>query len=183
MLKKKQIVQFCQHGALFAAFMLGTFTPAQATELSNTAPLTEQSDLRGKLQNFTLRASDLALGAISMLGIRYQMGGTSPEGGLDCSGLVRYVFKQAWGSELPRTSEEISRVGTQIATKDLQPGDLVFFNTVRRGFSHVGIYLGDSNFIHAPARGGEVRIESMNVGYWRQRFNGARRMTEPTSQE
>lgn len=183
MLKRKEIAQFCQHGALLTALLLGALSPAQATEVLTPAPLAEQSELRDKLQNFTLRASDLALAAIGMLGIRYQMGGSTPEGGLDCSGLVRYVFKQAWGAELPRTSEEISRIGKQIAPKDLQPGDLVFYNTVRRGFSHVGIYLGDSNFIHAPARGGEVRIESMNVGYWRQRFNGARRMTEPTTQE
>lgn len=79
-----------------------------------------------------------------MIGIRYKYGGNAPESGLDCSGLVRYVFKQVMGAELPRTSEEISRVGQNVEPNELQPGDLVFYNTLRRGFSHVGIYLGDN---------------------------------------
>ena len=98
---------------------------------------------------------------------------------MDCSGLVRYVFKQVWGKDLPRTSEQISHVGQQVDTNDLRPGDLVFYNTLRRGFSHVGIYLGDNKFIHAPSSGGQVRIESMDLSYWKKRFNGARRINEP----
>lgn len=132
-----------------------------------------------KLQNLTGRASELAMRAMSMIGIRYQYGGTAPETGLDCSGLVRYVFKEVWGANLPRTSEEISQVGQHVDTRDLQPGDLVFYNTLRRSFSHVGIYLGDNKFVHAPSAGGQVRIESMDVGYWKRRFNGARRISEP----
>ncbi len=116
-----------------------------------------------------------------MIGIRYKRGGTDPENGLDCSGLVRYVFKEAWNKDLPRTSQEISQVGKNIEQKDLQPGDLVFYNTVRRGFSHVGIYLGDNRFVHSPAAGGEVRIESMDLSYWKKRFNGARRISDPAS--
>jgi cell wall-associated NlpC family hydrolase len=135
-----------------------------------------------RLQDFTNRASELAIHAMGMIGIRYKLGGNAPESGLDCSGLVRYVFKEAWGKELPRTSEEISKVGQQVDTRDLQPGDLVFYNTLRRSFSHVGIYLGDNKFIHAPSAGGKVRIESMDVGYWRKRFNGARRINEPEQQ-
>jgi cell wall-associated NlpC family hydrolase len=131
-----------------------------------------------KLQEFTARASELALRAVSMIGIRYKYGGSTPESGLDCSGFVRYLFKEVWGSELPRTSEEMSRVGEQVETRNLQPGDLVFYNTVRRAFSHVGIYLGDNKFIHAPSAGGEVRIESMDINYWKSRFNGARRITQ-----
>jgi len=88
------------------------------------------------------------------------------------------VFKDALGAELPRTSAEISRVGEKIEQKDLQPGDLVFYNTLRRGFSHVGIYLGDNKFIHSPSAGGQVRIESMDLAYWKKRFNGARRINE-----
>ena len=116
--------------------------------------------------------------AMSMIGIRYKYGGNAPESGLDCSGLVRYVFRQVSNTELPRTSEEISRVGEKVDTADLQPGDLVFYNTLRRGFSHVGIYLGDNKFIHAPRAGAEVRIESMDISYWKKRFNGARRITQ-----
>lgn len=130
-----------------------------------------------KLQDLKARASELALQAMGMIGIRYKYGGTAPENGLDCSGLVRYVFQQVWGTELPRTSEEISRLGERVDTNELQPGDLVFYNTLRRTFSHVGIYLGDNKFVHAPSVGGEVRIESMDISYWKKRFNGARRIT------
>jgi cell wall-associated NlpC family hydrolase len=135
-----------------------------------------------KLQVLSNRASELALRAIGMLGINYKYGGNTPENGLDCSGLVRYVFKESWGANLPRTAVEISHVGEKIDSKDLQPGDLVFYNTLKRGFSHVGIYLGDNKFIHAPSSGGQVRIESMDLGYWKKRFNGARRVSDPAQQ-
>ena len=138
----------------------------------------EQNPALAKLQGLTARASELALRAMGLIGIRYKYGGTAPENGLDCSGLVRYVFKEVFGKELPRTSEEISRLGEQVAPHELQPGDLVFYNTLRRGFSHVGIYLGDNKFIHAPSGGGQVRIESMDMGYWKNRFNGARRIND-----
>ncbi|MES2830790.1 MAG: C40 family peptidase [Pseudomonadota bacterium] len=131
------------------------------------------------LQNFTNRASELAMHAMGMLGIDYKFGGNTPEQGLDCSGLVRHVFKEVWGTHLPRTSEEISHVGRRIDNHDMQPGDLVFYNTLKRGFSHVGIYLGDNKFIHSPSTGGKVRIESMDIGYWKTRFNGARRIDQP----
>ena len=93
--------------------------------------------------------------------------------------MVRYVFQQAWGATLPRTAEEISRVGAEVDKTDLQPGDLVFYNTLKRGFSHVGIYLGDNRFIHSPSAGGQVRIESMELSYWKNRFSGARRIADP----
>jgi cell wall-associated NlpC family hydrolase len=124
------------------------------------------------------RTSDLTINAMSLLGIKYKRGGDSPENGLDCSGFVRFVFKNANETELPRTAKEISNKGDKIDTKDIKPGDLVFFNTLKKSFSHVGIYLGDSQFIHAPSAGGKVRIESMNVAYWKKRFNGARRINE-----
>jgi len=136
-----------------------------------------------KLADFTNHASQLAVQAVSMLGIHYKYGGTSPENGMDCSGLVRYVFKEAWGTNLPRTSAEISHVGQRVEPNKLQPGDLVFFNTLRRGFSHVGIYLGDNKFIHSPSAGGQVRIESMDLSYWKHRFNGARRIDNPDEQQ
>ena len=121
-------------------------------------------------------AQDLASAALDLIGIRYKWGGNSPETGLDCSGLVRYVFQQVTGVTLPRTAKDMSHVGTQVAASDLQPGDLVFFNTRRFAFSHVGIYLGDNRFIHAPRRGREVEIATFDSGFWQQRFNGARRM-------
>lgn len=150
--------------------------PVHANDLAQPEAPTAKPISR--LQGLTNRASELALQAMTMLGIRYKYGGNAPENGLDCSGLVRYVFKEVLGKELPRTSEEISRVGKQVDRTELQPGDLVFYNTLRRGFSHVGIYLGDNKFIHSPSAGGQVRIESMDIQYWKQRFNGARRITE-----
>jgi cell wall-associated NlpC family hydrolase len=133
---------------------------------------------RGQLQDITNRASDLVMHALGMLGISYKRGGNTPESGLDCSGMVRYVFKQALGHELPRSAAEISQIGIQIKQSELQPGDLVFYNTMKNSFSHVGIYLGDGKFIHSPSAGGQVRIESMALAYWTKRFDGARRMPE-----
>lgn len=143
----------------------------------------ESAPAINKMREFSHRASEVALNAMGLLGIRYKFGGNTPESGLDCSGLVRHVFKQAWGAVLPRTSEEISRVGEHVERHDLQPGDLVFFNTLRRTFSHVGIYLGDNKFIHSPSSGGQVRIESMDVAYWKNRFNGARRINDPQASQ
>lgn len=121
-------------------------------------------------------AQELALRALSFVGVGYRRGGESPETGFDCSGLVRHVFREGLGLMLPRTSRDMSRLGDAIHRDALQPGDLVFFNTLRRGFSHVGIYLGEYRFVHAPATGGEVRIEDMRQNYWTRRFNGARRI-------
>ncbi len=92
--------------------------------------------------------------ALGLLGIQYRFGGTTPASGFDCSGMVRYVFQNAIGLNLPRRAEEISRVGARVGRDDLQPGDLVFYKTLRRAISHVGIYLGDNRFIHAPSAGG-----------------------------
>ena len=167
------------HAVLLGA-MAGVCLPAASVEVAvsgSTSSLMEAPLAR--LHDFTNRASELAMQAIGMLGIRYKMGGSSPENGLDCSGLVRYVFKEAWGTILPRTAEEISQVGKQVEKQELQPGDLVFYNTLKRGFSHVGIYLGDNKFIHSPSAGGQVRIESMDLSYWKSRFNGARRIEQP----
>ena len=119
---------------------------------------------------------ELVVRALSLLGVDYKFGGNTPETGLDCSGLVRYVFHEAAGLILPRRAEEISQAGETIGREQLVPGDLVFFNTLRRSFSHVGIYIGGGRFVHAPSRGGEVRIESLSASYWQRRFNGARRM-------
>lgn len=155
-----------------------------ATESQSIEPTTGNS-VRTKLQNLTQaasgltqRASELAMHAMGMLGINYKRGGNTPETGLDCSGMVRYVYKQALGRDLPRSAAEISQIGQQVKQQDLQPGDLVFYNTMRRGFSHVGIYLGDNKFIHSPSAGGQVRIESMELAYWKKRFNGARHVND-----
>lgn len=115
--------------------------------------------------------------ALDLIGIRYRRGGTSPETGFDCSGFVNHVFREGLGLYLPHNAKQISNEGEVIGKNELQPGDLVFFNTMRRAFSHVGIYLGDNKFVHAPRSGGVVRVEDMNESYWKKRFNGARRIT------
>ena len=121
-------------------------------------------------------AQDVAIYALGLIGVDYRFGGDTPESGVDCSGLVRYVFQQVTGVTLPRTSKELSRLGNKVASADLAPGDLVFFNTRRLPFSHVGIYLGDNRFIHAPSTGSEVEIAQLSENYWQQHFSGARRL-------
>jgi cell wall-associated NlpC family hydrolase len=121
-------------------------------------------------------AQDVALFALGMIGVDYRFGGETPDRGLDCSGLIRYVFQEVTGTTLPRTSREMSRIGAKVALSDLAPGDLVFFNTRRFAFSHVGLYLGDNRFIHAPSTGGEVEVATLSQAYWRRHFDGARRL-------
>jgi len=123
--------------------------------------------------------SDVVVQALSLLGTPYRFGGSSPDVGFDCSGLVRHVFAAVLDRDLPRRAEEISGVGHPVSRADLQPGDLVFFDTLRRAFSHVAIYIGEGRFVHAPARNGRVRIEGLDDRYWATRFNGARRVMEP----
>ena len=123
--------------------------------------------------------NDLAFFALSLSGTPYQYGGDSPDTGFDCSGFVRYVFRRSLDIELPRNTKEINRFGTRVEVSKLRPGDLVFYNTLRSKFSHVGIYLGDNQFVHSPSSGKSVRVEHMQDKYWRRRYNGARRITLP----
>lgn len=123
------------------------------------------------------RLNDLAFFALSLSGTPYQYGGDSPDSGFDCSGFVRYVFRRSLGIELPRSTREINRLGQSVDLAQLRPGDLVFYDTLRSMFSHVGIYLGDDRFVHSPSSGGSVRVEHMQDNYWRRRYNGARRVT------
>ncbi|CAI8948677.1 MULTISPECIES: C40 family peptidase [Burkholderia] len=122
------------------------------------------------------KAGDVVVGALNMIGVRYRWGGNSPDSGLDCSGFVRYVFQDTLGMSLPRRAEEMSRVGEKVSMSNLKPGDLVFFNTMRRTFSHVGIYIGDNKFVHSPSTGSTIRVDDLDNGYWEKRFTGARRL-------
>ncbi|MBP5987978.1 MAG: C40 family peptidase [Azonexus sp.] len=130
------------------------------------------------LERYTNAAQDVILQGLKLVGVRYRWGGNDEDSGLDCSGFVRLVFKDSIGTSLPRTAREMSEVGEKIDSQQLKPGDLVFFNTMRRTFSHVGIYLGDNHFLHAPRAGAEVRVENMDSSYWMSRYNGARRILE-----
>ena len=130
------------------------------------------------------KAADMVATAMNFLGVRYQRGGTDADSGFDCSGFTRQVFETSLGLVLPRRADEQAKATGLVNVKkdELQPGDLVFFNTLRRTFSHVGIYVGEGKFIHAPKPGGEVRVESMNFTYWAKRFTGARR-AEPAMEQ
>ena len=129
-------------------------------------------------------AGDMVVTAMNFLGVRYKRGGTDADSGFDCSGFTRQVFETSLGLVLPRRADEQAKAAGLVNVKkdELQPGDLVFFNTLRRTFSHVGIYVGEGKFIHAPKPGGEVRVESMNFAYWAKRFTGARR-AEPAMEQ
>lgn len=122
-------------------------------------------------------ARDAAVLAVSLVGVPYRNGGTSPDSGFDCSGLVWYVYRQAAGLALPRSAVEMERAGWRVEPEEIRAGDLVFYNTLGRAYSHVGIYVGDRRFVHAPSSGGNVEIVSMQNAYWARRFSGARRLT------
>lgn len=130
-------------------------------------------------------ASELVLSAMNFLGVPYRRGGTSEETGFDCSGFTRHVFENSVGLILPRRASEQASSPQLIPVQqqaELKPGDLVFFNTLRQTFSHVGIYIGDNKFIHSPRAGGSVRVEDMRQAYWQQRYNGARRAPTMSAQ-
>lgn len=122
------------------------------------------------------KTQEVLMKAFSLTGIKYTYGGKTPETGFDCSGFVSYVFRNAVNLTLPPTARAISQIGKTVKKDELQPGDLVFFNTLKSAFSHVGIYIGDNKFIHAPRTGAAVRIESMQASYWASRFNGGQRL-------
>ena len=128
-------------------------------------------------------AEEVTLSALSLLGVPYRWGGTNPSEGLDCSGLVQWVYRGSANLLLPRRSDEMMAHGQPVTTDALRSGDLVFFNTMQRTGSHVGIYIGQGRFIHAPNSRGVVRIESLDQGYWASRYDGARRLIDDGSGE
>jgi cell wall-associated NlpC family hydrolase len=152
--------------------------PPEATDdlgrlLANKGLLSQIDQVR---QSVTIRASGLVVNALGFLGVPYKRGGNSADTGFDCSGFVKAVYEQTVGLILPRKAEQQAAATQHVDQADLQPGDLVFFNTMRRAFSHVGIYIGEGKFIHSPKPGAEVRVENMGMSYWRHRFDGARRV-------
>ena len=159
-----------------AALCLSLCVPAWAAHADEIVTEAHSTPVAG----FFERASngiDIMLGeALSMIGVPYKRGGSSPERGFDCSGFVSHVYERSLGLILPHNAKAMSNEGEKIDKQELQPGDLVFFNTMRRAFSHVGIYVGDGLFVHSPRSGGKVRVEELNDTYWRKRYNGARRV-------
>lgn len=146
-------------------------------ELLKERGLLPQADGGELVRHVRDRASEMVVAAMHFLGVPYRRGGNTESEGFDCSGFTRHVFERSVGLVLPRRADEQARTGLlhKVQRDELKPGDLVFFNTMRRAFSHVGIYVGDGKFIHAPRAGGQVRIEDMRAAYWHKRYNGARR--------
>jgi cell wall-associated NlpC family hydrolase len=143
------------------------------------APVMEAAGIAAsELSERALRASrDLVDYALSLVGVKYRFGGKDPDSGLDCSGFVGYVFRQSANLPLPSNAYSISRVGKRVGRDELQPGDLVFFKTLRRSFSHVGIYAGERMFIHASSRRDkQITVSNLDDSYWARRFEGGRRV-------
>lgn len=164
---------------LTCAALAAQAAPANAPDdemnrlLADKGLLTQLDHMRTSVAD---RTSELVMTAMGFLGVPYRRGGNTEQSGFDCSGFVRSMYERTVGLILPRKAEQQAAATQQIDKKDLQPGDLVFFNTMRRAFSHVGIYVGDGKFIHSPKPGAEVRVEDMNGSYWQRRFDGARRV-------
>src|SRR5665647_1168198 len=165
----------------FAAFLFAATahaTPAGANDdldqlLADKGLLARIDQVR---HSVSATASELVVTAMGFLGVPYRRGGNTVESGFDCSGFVKAMFEQTVGLILPRRAEQQAAATQKIEQADLRPGDLVFFNTMRHAFSHVGIYIGEGKFIHSPKPGAEVRVENMTVAYWKRRFDGARRV-------
>ncbi len=141
--------------------------------LSDRGLLERIGDVGNKVE---AKASELVINSMAFLGVPYKRGGTSSETGFDCSGFVKAIYEQTAGLILPRRAEQQAAATQKIDKTELQPGDVVFFNTMRKAFSHVGIYVGNGKFIHSPKPGAEVRVEDMGIAYWSRRFDGARRV-------
>lgn len=164
-----------------AAILLATSAQANPASMGDDMDrFLSDRGLLGKLeqvgQSVGNKASELVVTAMGSLGVPYRRGGNNFETGFDCSGFVRAIYEQTVGLILPRRAEQQAAATQKIDRNDLQPGDLVFFNTMKRAFSHVGIYVGESKFIHSPKPGAEVRVEDMRMAYWSHRFDGARRV-------
>lgn len=181
-----QIAQnpFRIHAMRFYTYLI-MILMASAAQFANAAertvsPATNDNTQTGagiqQDNHWSATAQEILLSALSLTGTQYKYGGKNPDTGFDCSGFVRYVFQQAANLTLPHNARAISQLGQVVPLEDLQPGDLVFFNTLKSAFSHVGIYLGNNRFIHAPSSGGGINVGDMTDSYWSKRFNGARRV-------
>lgn len=150
---------------LIAALVVVTPSPAEETDATPSIA----DDMKARAQPL--------LKALSMLGTPYRFGGDNPDKGLDCSGFVKHVYKESAGVSLPRSARDMSREGEKVAREELKPGDLVFFNTRKKPNSHVGIYKGNNEFVHASSsRDKQVTVSRMDQKYWSSRFDGARRV-------
>ena len=173
-------MNFTSRVALCLAFFCGVCTAQTSPAndelgkfIADKGLLNRISEAGNQMQN---QASELVVGAMAFLGVPYRRGGNSADSGFDCSGFVKAIYEQSIGLVLPRSAAQQAAATQTIDKSELRPGDLVFFNTMRQAFSHVGIYVGNGKFIHSPKPGAEVRVEDMGLAYWTRRYDGARRV-------
>jgi cell wall-associated NlpC family hydrolase len=141
-----------------------------------SAPLPPESwpDPAPGRSGFSEQGNEVTLFALGLIDTGYRFGGKNPQAGLDCSGMVSYIFDQGAGLRVSGSAAEIARKGRPVERASLRPGDLVFFNTRNAPFSHVGVYIGENRFVHAPSANGRVRIDQLGASYYAQRFEAAR---------
>lgn len=139
------------------------------------APPAPQDRLAEDHRSIDPRALDVVMFALGLMETGYRFGGKNPEAGFDCSGMISYVFEKSVGLKLTGSAADIAQQGRPVIGEGLRPGDLVFFNTRNRPYSHVGIYVGSGRFVHAPSSSGKVRIDSLTSGWFAARFIEARR--------
>jgi cell wall-associated NlpC family hydrolase len=137
-------------------------------------PSLSPSTSSGRVRTDSEKGRDVVLFAMGLVDVPYRFGGKNPEAGFDCSGMVSYIYREAIGLDVRGRAVDIARKGRPIVKSELRAGDLVFFNTLNAPFSHVGIYIGENRFIHAPSTNSRVRIDSMNASYYAKRFHAAR---------
>lgn len=169
------------YAAALAALLLAACASAPRPEPVGPAsqPVPLRSPSTSAPKPLDLRADDVLMQAVGLIGTRYRFGGTTPEQGFDCSGFTSYVFRESLGLELPRTAaDQFADAGSPVERTALRAGDLVFFQQGRRRIDHVGIYVGEGRFIHSPSRGGRVRIDALASPHWTRTFRGARRLLD-----
>lgn len=173
----RSVIWFCVLVAS-SAEGLAQQAPAAPRPISAAADVAADNTLLAAAQQERADASiaETLLYAFSLIGVKYRYGGKDADTGFDCSGFIRHVFAETLSLALPHSAYAMSKLGNPIEKDGLQPGDLVFYKTRKHAFSHVGLYIGDGRFVHAPSRGKTVEIVEMDNSYWRKRFNGARRL-------
>lgn len=154
-------------------YLMALVVPIGCTSLPLEPPVPESAHV-------SPQRAEALLQTLLVLGVDYQNGGNTPASGFDCSGLVAHVFREAYGMRLPHNTRAQSELGVRVSLAELRAGDLVFYNTLNRPYSHVGIYVGDGRFVHAPKTGTRVRVEQVGAAYWMKRFDGARRLQSST---
>ena len=140
-----------------------------------SAPPTPEKPSEPTRADYSEKGQEVAIFALGLIDTGYRFGGKNPEAGLDCSGMVSYIYNKSAGVKLLGSARDMARKGRAIERGNLRPGDLVFFNTRNAPSSHVGIYIGDNRFVHAPSTNGRVRIDPLSATYYAQRFEVARR--------